>query len=48
MKVGLVYDVEQSTWSQKSETILRDVADFAVPSDNLSNLGDTVKLAIED
>ncbi len=46
MKVGLVYDVEQTTWSSKSETILREQADFAIPSDQIKSLGDTVTSAI--
>ena len=42
LKVGIVYDVEQSVWSSRSETILRDNADFAMPSDQIETLGDTV------
>jgi hypothetical protein len=46
LKVGLVYDVEESTWSQKSQQILHDVADFALPSDQIRTLGDTVTSAV--
>jgi len=46
LKVGLVYDVDESTRSQRSQDILRDVADFALPSDQLRNLGETVETTV--
>jgi hypothetical protein len=46
MKVGLVYDIEESNWSDKSAAILRNVADFAVPSTELPMLPNLVKDAV--
>lgn len=46
MKVGLVYDVEQTIWSSKSEAILRETADFALPSDQIKSLGEAVTSSI--
>jgi hypothetical protein len=46
VKVGIVYDTEESNWSSKSETILRDIADFAMPSNEISGLPDLVKYTV--
>jgi hypothetical protein len=46
MKVGIVYDIEDSSWSQKSEAILRDVADFALASSDLIRLPSVVKSTV--
>jgi hypothetical protein len=46
MKVGIVYDIEESNWSQKSEEILRDVADFALASSDLLRLPSIVKSTV--
>jgi hypothetical protein len=46
MKVGLVYDIEDSNWSPRSEAILRDVADFAIPSSDLPMLPNIVRSAV--
>lgn len=48
MRVGIVYDTEESNWSFKSEKILNDMADFAIPSYDLPNLSEKVKSAIRD
>ncbi len=46
MRVGIVYDIEDSNWSQKSEAILRDVADFALASNDLFRLPSVVKSTV--
>jgi hypothetical protein len=46
MRVGLVYDTEDSNWSQKSAAILHDVADFALPSNELVSLPNIVKSTV--
>lgn len=43
MRVGIIYDIENSSWSLKSEKILREAADFALPSSDLPILSKTVK-----
>jgi hypothetical protein len=47
LKFGIIYDIENSTWSAKSQEILQNVADFALPSTDLPRLPDTVKSAVE-
>jgi hypothetical protein len=46
LKVGIVYDVEDSNWSKRSEAILHNVADFALPSNDLPSLPDIVKSTV--
>jgi hypothetical protein len=46
MKVGIVYDIEESNWSEKSEAILRDVADFALSSTDIIRLPSIVKSTV--
>ncbi len=46
LKLGLVYDVDDFQWSEKSENILRSIADFAIPSSQLTTLGDAVESAV--
>jgi len=46
VKVGIVYDVEDSNWSNKSEAILRDVADFALASVDLPTLSNVLKTTL--
>jgi hypothetical protein len=46
LKVGIVYDIEDSTWSNKSQAILHNVADFALPSSDLPALPDFVKSTV--
>jgi hypothetical protein len=46
LKVGIVYDVEDASWSRKSQQILNNVADFALPSSDLPRLPDVVKSTV--
>jgi hypothetical protein len=46
LKVGIVYDIEDSNWSPRSEGILESVADFALPSSELRELPELVKSTV--
>lgn len=46
LKVEIVYDIEESNWSERSQAILSDAADFALPSSELRSLGNVVKSTV--
>lgn len=46
LKVGIVYDIEESNWSRRSEGIIQSSADFALPSSELPGLPDVVRSTI--